>query len=126
MLGYTLRLGRVVHKDTGIRTRHFALRARLRLPTMRQILARRRLQWLGHVFRMPSSRLPRRLLFSWLPIPRPVGRPRLTFGHSIRNDLDRAGLDTQNWPSIAANRSQWRALLDSRRMKTFSRVLAGT
>ena len=126
MLGYTLRLGRVVHKDTGNRTRHFVLRARLRLPTMRQILARRRLQWLGHVFRMPSSRLPRRLLFSWLPIPRPVGRPRLTFGHSIRNDLDRAGLDTQNWPSLAANRSQWRALLDSRRMKTFSRVLAGT
>jgi hypothetical protein len=93
---------------------------------MPQILARRRLQGLGHVSRMPLSRLPRRLLFSWLPIPRPVGRPRLTFGHSIRKDLDRAGLDTQTWPSIAANRSQWRALLDSRRMKTFSRVLAGT
>lgn len=124
MTGYTLRMGRVVHSITGRRTRHFTLLSRLRLAPMDVLLHRRRLQWLGHVYRMPTTRLPRRLLSSWLPHPRPVGRPRLTFGHSIIKTLNRAGLDATSWENVAANRRHWGALLDSRRLKTFASVLS--
>ena len=32
---------------------------------------KRRLEWLGHVARMPNHRLPKTMLFGWLPQPRP-------------------------------------------------------
>ena len=38
---------------------------RLGLQTMDTYLARRQLQWLGHVWRMDWTRLPRKLLTAW-------------------------------------------------------------
>ena len=37
---------------------------------------KRRLEWLGHLARMPEHRLPKVMLFSWLPQPRPRCGPR--------------------------------------------------
>ena len=34
---------------------------------------KRRLEWLGHLARMPDYRLPKKVLFGWLPQPRPAG-----------------------------------------------------
>ena len=39
----------------------------------------KRLRWLGHVFRMPSNRLPKKLLFGEVKGLRPPGRPRSSF-----------------------------------------------
>ena len=39
-------------------------------------LMRRRLEWLGHLARMPDYHLPKICLFSWLPQTRPPGGPR--------------------------------------------------
>jgi len=39
----------------------------------------KRLRWLGHVFRMPNERLPKKLLFGIVKGPRPHGRPRSSF-----------------------------------------------
>ena len=36
----------------------------------------KRLRWLGHVLRMPSDRLPKKLLFGQVKGLRPPGRPR--------------------------------------------------
>ncbi len=39
----------------------------------------KRLKWLGHVFRMPNDRLPKKLLFGEVKGLRPPGRPRSSF-----------------------------------------------
>ena len=38
----------------------------------------KRLSWLGHVFRMPDDRLPKKLLFGEVKGPRPPGHPRFS------------------------------------------------
>jgi hypothetical protein len=43
----------------------------------------RQLRWLGHVRRMPETRLSKELLTAWLPQKRPVGRPELTYGQAV-------------------------------------------
>ena len=37
---------------------------------------KRRLEWLGHIARMPDHRLPKSKLFGWLPQPHPRCGPR--------------------------------------------------
>ena len=39
-------------------------------------IIKRRLEWLGHVARMPGYRMPKMVLFGWLPQTRPPGGPR--------------------------------------------------
>ncbi len=62
---------------------HWDLEKRLRILNILLILESRRLQWLRHVNRMPQSRLPQRLLSSWIVTQRPKGRPCLTYGHGL-------------------------------------------
>ena len=124
MTGYTLDMGRVVHEVTGRRTSHAALYRRLGLPNMRTLLTCRRLQWLGHVFRMPPTRMPRKVLASWISCPRPVGRPYLSYGHSILTDLAQAHLRGDTWGYVASNRCRWRSLIESLK-RSSSRSLRG-
>ena len=45
--------------------------------------------WLGHVFRMPNNRLPKKLLFGEVKAPpglRPPGRPRSSFNDDALHD----------------------------------------
>ena len=39
--------------------------------TVSEKVQKRRLEWLGHLVRMPSHKLPKKMLFSCLPQPRP-------------------------------------------------------
>ena len=124
MTGYTLDMGRVVHEVTGRRTSHAALYRKLGLPNMRTLLTCRRLQWLGHVFRMPPTRMPRKVLASWISCPRPVGRPYLSYGHSILTDLAQAHLRGDTWGYVASNRCRWRSLVESLK-RSSSRSMRG-
>ncbi len=58
---------------------HSDLEKRLRISDVLSILESRRLQWLGHVYRMQADRLPRHLLSSWVTNPRPKGRPHQAY-----------------------------------------------
>ena len=44
--------------------------------TVSEKVQKRRLEWLGHLARMPDHSLPKVMLFSWLPQPRPRCGPR--------------------------------------------------
>ncbi len=46
----------------------------------------KRLRWLGHVFRMPNDRLPKKLLFGQVKGLRPPGRPRSSFNDVALQD----------------------------------------
>ncbi len=46
----------------------------------------KRLRWLGHVFRMPNDRLPKKLLSGEVKGLRPPGRPRSSFNDVALRD----------------------------------------
>ncbi len=46
----------------------------------------KRLRWLGHVFRMPNDRLPKKLLFGEVKGLRSPGRPRSSFNDVALRD----------------------------------------
>ena len=72
-------------------------------------LASRTLLWVGHVTRMPKSRLPKRLMLSWVRAPRVTGGQEMTYGRSLERHLKRFGLPLAytEWAHIAQNRADW-------------------
>ena len=60
-------------------------------------VTKRRLEWLGHLARMPDHRLPKYLLFGWLPQPRPRGGPRRRWRDVVWKDLKNIGVGEDDW-----------------------------
>ena len=74
-------------------------------------VCKRRLEWLGHLARMPNHRIPKMTLFGWLPQPRPQGGPRRRWRDTIRRDLKHLGIPEDKWYGIAStSRSEWQAI----------------
>ena len=84
---------------------------RMGLDSIDVYIARRQLRWLGHVRRMDFERLPRRMLSSWVPEPRPCGAPKMTYGRTIYKALDMFSIAHEAWPQLAADRAAWRTTL---------------
>ena len=76
---------------------------KLKLETIEYYVSLRKLRWAGHLARMPTTRLPRRLLTSWVSQPRPHGRPQYTYGHALNKTLKRAGIpsELEKWSKLA-------------------------
>ena len=55
-------------------------------------LVSRTLLWAGHVARMPKSRLPKRLMLSWVHEPRIAGGQEMTYGRTLERLLKYFGL----------------------------------
>ena len=60
-----------------------------------------------------DSRLPLRMLSSWVPQRRPTGAPAMTYGRSVFKALDMFGLETARWHELAADRTAWREMIRS-------------
>ena len=74
-------------------------------------MKKRRLEWLGHLARMPDHRVPKSALFSWLPEPRPRCGPKKRWGDMMRKDLKDIGVPEQRWYDEAVrSRAGWRTL----------------
>ena len=91
------------------------LRQRLHLHPVEFYIYGRQLCWLGNVARMDMSRLPRRMLSSWVRNKRPVGRPRLTYGATVKKALKRFNLTEDRtgfpWHTLACDRGLWKSLI---------------
>ena len=75
-----------------------------------QKVTARRLEWLGHLARMPEHRLPKKCLFGWLPEPRPRGDPRKRWRDVIKADLQEISVPEAKWYTLArTSREGWRA-----------------
>ncbi|MGB0627641.1 MAG: hypothetical protein ACPGQ5_13845, partial [Alphaproteobacteria bacterium] len=61
------------------------LEGELGIRSLESYLASRALRWLGHVRRMPMTRLPRLFLASWVNSSRHVGRPRMPYGQTVKD-----------------------------------------
>ena len=68
--------------------------------------------WAGHVSRMLMSRVPRKLLTSWVAKPRSFGSPQMTWGRTLNKALQAAGVPSTftKWRNFAEYRDQWRVL----------------
>ena len=95
-------------------------------------ITRRRLEWLGHLARIPEHRLPKSALFGWLPQPRPRCGPRRRWRSRrelqrhpgplvpseslsvIRSDLKLLGVAEHEWYDEASSRAGWRSICRSR------------
>ena len=72
---------------------------------------KRRLEWLGHLARMPDHRIPIAALFSWLPQARPRCGPKKRMRDVMRKDLKDIGVSEEKWFDEAVRlRAGWRVL----------------
>jgi len=88
-------------------------------------LARRTLLWVGHVTRMPKSRLPRRLLTAWVGVARPAFGQEMTFGRSLERWLERFDLPLifTEWAQLAQSKVDWAKRIGLPRPSTPSPLL---
>ena len=73
-------------------------------------LASRTLLWAGHVARMAKTRLPKRIMLSWVRAPRVAGGQEMNYGRSLARHLKRFDLPLAfvEWATLAQDRAAWR------------------
>jgi hypothetical protein len=73
-------------------------------PDIIDVIEKKRLQWYGHVKRMPEERIPK-LVVDWIPRERrKTGRPRKTWMEGVQAAMTTRKLEPYQW----TNREKWR------------------
>jgi len=76
------------------------------------ITEKKRLQWYGHVKRMPKERIPK-LIMDWIPWERRKrGHPRKTWMEGVPAAMTTRNLEPDQW----RNREQWRLVSRRRQL----------
>jgi hypothetical protein len=82
-------------------------------PDIIDIIQKKRLQWYGHVERMPEDRIPK-LIMEWiLQERRKRGRPRKTWMEEVQAAMTARNLEQDQW----RNREEWRLVCGRRRQR---------
>ena len=76
--------------------------------SLEDTITARRLRWLGHLARMEGDRVPKKVLFGWLPQPRPPHGTKMRWRDRVRKDLRKFGIDERTWYTEAQERAEWR------------------
>ena len=80
-------------------------------PDIIDIIEQKRLQWYGHVKRMPEGRIPK-LIMDWIPRERRKrGSPRKTWIEGVQAGMTTRNLESDQW----RNREEWRLVSGRRR-----------
>ena len=78
--------------------------------SMESIMTQHQLRWLGHVIRMPSHRLPRRILYGQLHLgQRSAGGQKKRFKDHMKNTLKRCRMNPSSLEELASCRVLWRS-----------------
>lgn len=72
----------------------------------------RRLQWLGHLGRMPENRVVKGIAWKKMEGTRKRGRPRRKWWEAVQQDLQDKGI--KNWKEKAKERKEWKKLITQR------------
>ena len=78
-----------------------------------RVIKSRRLRWAGPVARMDEGKSAFKILTDILTGKRPLGRPRRRWEDNIRMDLEKIGINADNWVDSALDRDYLRALLNA-------------
>ena len=80
------------------------------LPSMEDLLIRKNLRWTGHILRMESDRLPKKVMYSQLSDGvRKRGRPRLRYKDTIKRNLKKRDININQLAELTQQRIAWRA-----------------
>ena len=89
---------------------HSKIRSRTGTPTIESMLIHRQLRWLGHVIRMPHSRLPHCVLYGQLRLGRSsVGGQKKRFKDHIKSILKMCNIPFSRRVTLASERANWRS-----------------
>ena len=79
------------------------------LPSIEATLIQLQLRWVGHVYRMEETRLPKMLLYGELCSgKRKRGAPRKRYKDTLKSNLSLCNINSDTWEKHAGNRSAWR------------------
>ena len=82
------------------------------LPSIEATILQHRLRWVGHIARMPPTRLPKIILCEELAEgKRPRGGPKRPFKDQLKRSLAQANIPDNNWETIAHERHSWKVKL---------------
>jgi len=88
---------------------HAEIRTRTNAHCMEHLVMQRQLRWVGHVIRMQSNRLPRRILYSELQHgQRAAGGQKKRFSDHIKATLRKCSIPPDQLEILATDRDNWR------------------
>ena len=89
---------------------HSEIKSRAWIPTNESMLFHRQLRWLGHIIRMPHSRLPHCVLYGQLRLGhRSVGGQKKRFKDHIMSILKKCNIPLSRLETLASKRATWRS-----------------
>ncbi len=105
-------LRRVAGRSLRDRVRSSVTREELRVEPLLLHIERGQLRWLGHLFRMPPGRLPRKVFRARPTGRRPRGRPRTRWRDYVsRLAWERLGVPPEELEEVSREREVWASLL---------------
>ncbi len=105
-------LRRVAGRSLRDRVRSSVTREELRVEPLLLHIERGQLRWLGHLFRMPPGRLPRKVFRARPTGRRPRGRPRTRWRDYVsRLAWERLGVPPEELEEVSREREVWESLL---------------